>query len=1008
MKKTLLLIVFLFVCLTAAGCGSALVVDSAGDEPDSNLTDGVCKTVNNNCTLRAAIMEADLSDDISKITFANVTQINPTSALPLLTAGNTHINGEGLVTLDGSNINENSISGILIRDSSANIIQGLKIQNFWFGITINSHQGSSTHNIIGLLNTGPGDGSKRNIIILNKVGIKVSGINASKNTISGNYIGMNGDGQTPGSNEFGVSISSDAHDNLIGSISGTGVSQGWNLISGNSEAGIYLSEGFQNHITGNYIGTNLAGTSAVGNFDGIRITNGSKNNIIGISSSGEGNLNLISGNLRNGIDIMDQDSYTNVIAGNFIGTNFDGSSALGNGWSGITNKGDANRIGTNGDGSYDQLETNVISGNGTTGINLSSNGNQVSGNMIGVDSTGLVGIGNALSGISVNGSDNLIGSNGDGVADEDERNVISANAVNDTGSAGIAIFGNINIVAGNYIGTDVTGNAALGNLYNGISLHSFANWNLIGTDGDGVADDREGNLISGNGRTGINLSGAAHNTISGNLIGTDKSGTLAIPNGHTGNEFGGIRITNSSFSNVIGTDGDGIGDTIEGNLISGNAGRGVKIDGPNTQNIIVAGNYIGTDISGISALGNYLGIEISNGSSYNRIGTNADGSSDIAERNLISSNSGPGIFIGGSHNQIAGNYIGTGKFGVSGLGNGSNGINVIDNTTENDIGGSNNKANIIAFNHGFGIVLFGMNSDKVQILNNSIFSNEKSGIALADEADTWLPFNDPGDIDIGPNDLMNFPELTKASSLPTTVSITGQITNGLPGTAFTIELFDNDVCDTPAPFGEGKTFITSIYLTTDMSGNASFSASINAVIPAGHFITATATTDKKTSEFSECIEVTEGQVTYSQELEESPCDQFNEDEMSLMTFEVRPESGLFVLYVKNPAPFPVVGPEDADWEYYASLGDTTAKCGFEGFEDRVYCYFYIPETYYNTIQPLKLNSNLCIPPFYVDEEVSIFAKGPDEPASCQEDLGPRACPAAGGTYLASTGKCNCP
>lgn len=94
MKKTLIMLVFLFVCLTAAGCGPALVVDSAGDEPDTNLSDGVCKTENNDCTLRAAIMEADLLDDISKITFDNsITQIYPTSVLPPLSAGNTHIDG---------------------------------------------------------------------------------------------------------------------------------------------------------------------------------------------------------------------------------------------------------------------------------------------------------------------------------------------------------------------------------------------------------------------------------------------------------------------------------------------------------------------------------------------------------------------------------------------------------------------------------------------------------------------------------------------------------------------------------------------------------------------------------------------------------------------------------------------------------------------------------------------------------------------------------------------------
>ena len=156
-------------------------------------------------------------------------------------------------------------------------------------------------------------------------------------------------------------------------------------------------------------------------------------------------------------------------------------------------------------------------------------------------------------------------------------------------------------------------------------------------------------------------------------------------------------------------------------------------------------------------------------------------------------------------------------------------------------------------------------------------------------------------------------------------------------------------------------------------------------------------------------------------VEDDSCDQFDQEDMTLMTFNVRPESGLFVLYVKNPAPYPVVGPENAELEYFASLGDAASKCGFEGFDDRVYCYFYIPETYYNTKQPLELYSNLCIPPFYVNEEVSIFYKDPGdptapsdpsepgEPGSCHEDLGQRACPAAGGEYkCVVTCTCVCP
>ena len=313
-----------------------------------------------------------------------------------------------------------------------------------------------------------------------------------------------------------------------------------------------------------------------------------------------------------------------------------------------------------------------------------------------------------------------------------------------------------------------------------------------------------------------------------------------------------------------------------------------------------------------------------------------------------------------------------------------------------------------------------MNANNVQILNNSIHSNDRNGISL-DAPGSSSPFftpNDPGDIDQGPNDLMNFPELNKASSMPGTILISGQITNGLAGRSFLIQFFANDICDPYSNHGEGKTFIGSITQLTDSNGNAAFSTSFGGVVPAGKFITATATTDNKTSEFSECIEVTQEQVTYSQELEGTPCDQFNQDEMTLTTFGVRPESGLFILYLKNTAPYPGAEVDD-EVEYSAMVGDAKAtNCYFLDFLDRVYCDFYIPESYYNSTQTIQVFNNLCIPAFFTKKEVSIFANDPShpaggdpgapsgEPGGCHSGLGQRDCIAKGGTY--SEGSCICP
>jgi len=143
--------------------------------------------------------------------------------------------------------------------------------------------------------------------------------------------------------------------------------------------------------------------------------------------------------------------------------------------------------------------------------------------------------------------------------------------------------------------------------------------------------------------------------------------------------------------------------------------------------------------------------------------------------------------------------------------------------------------------------------------------------------------------------------------------------------------------------------------------------------------------------------------------------------MTFTTFNVRPETNLFYLYVKNTDPYPGSGPDEGDWKYYANLGDVSAyKCSFDGPEDRVYCYFSIPENYINTVQPLKMFSNICIPPFYTNDEVSIFSQDPTgspgspdnppgtKPEGCHSGLDKRNCISLGGNYIEETSTCFCP
>jgi hypothetical protein len=259
------------------------------------------------------------------------------------------------------------------------------------------------------------------------------------------------------------------------------------------------------------------------------------------------------------------------------------------------------------------------------------------------------------------------------------------------------------------------------------------------------------------------------------------------------------------------------------------------------------------------------------GANQNRIGTNANGISDALERNVISGNGTDGIVIFvASSNEVAGNYIGTDLSGAAPLGNGRYGINVggsnTGSNTGNIIGGSIAKANVIAFNAWSGVCICGGITGTYpvenRILYNSIFSNGDNGevgITLQ-PGDTLYGVtpNDPGDSDEGANYLVNFPELNSALAINNSVAISGGIVDGLPNASFLIQFFANPECDQYAQHGEGKVFLGETSEMTNGSGDVSFLVNFAQAVSPGEFITATATWNNSTSEFSECVEVTAG------------------------------------------------------------------------------------------------------------------------------------------------------
>ncbi len=284
---------------------------------------------------------------------------------------------------------------------------------------------------------------------------------------------------------------------------------------------------------------------------------------------------------------------------------------------------------------------NVISGNFERGLVISgagSNNNSIVGNFIGTNASGTGSVPNGTDGIWVISGPkfNRIGTNGDGVDDAAERNIISGNTRNGVQFEGAGTSDNI--VAGNYIGTTVSGTALLGNGLHGVIIFGTASNNRIGTDGSNDAfNANEANIISGSGQYGIRIRDVGTNgtVIAGNLIGTDITGSLDFGNG-----LDGIILTGGTSFNRIGSNGDGTHDALERNVISGNNRHGILVDGNGTSFNSIAGNYIGSDVSGTQDLGNVgHGVLVQAGAKDNRIGT--DGSNDAfnaSERNVIAGN----------------------------------------------------------------------------------------------------------------------------------------------------------------------------------------------------------------------------------------------------------------------------------------------------------------------------------------------------------------------------------
>jgi titin len=401
-----------------------------------------------------------------------------------------------------------------------------------------------------------------------------------------------------------------------------------------------------NLVEGNLIGTNTTGMLSWGNTgDGVLIRNGAHDNTVGGSATGAGNV--ISGNSQNGVEVNGTGSTNNFVQGNLIGVTAFGWGTLSNGDNaGAVAKLDGVFIkdasGTTVGGTAAGAR-NVISGNEGNGIHvLDSTGTNVVGtviqnNLLGVDADGARADGNWGDGVWLDNAGASLISDG---------NVISSN-----NAAGVEISGSgavLNVVEGDFIGTDATGMNARGNLQ-GVLIRSGASGNHIGGTNTG-----DGDVISGNFGAGVELSGSnvINNWLKGNLIGVNKDDNAALRNTSYG-----VELDSGANHNLIGGTEMGARNVISGNGVGvqnppPGTGVGVYLTGNGTSFNQIIGDSIGTDLAGTRALGNAGdGIFMTSGADSNTIGA-------AGVLNYISANGGYGLDILSTNNTIDDSYVG--------------------------------------------------------------------------------------------------------------------------------------------------------------------------------------------------------------------------------------------------------------------------------------------------------------------------------------------------------------
>ena len=392
------------------------------------------------------------------------------------------------------------------------------------------------------------------------------------------------------------------------------------------------------------------------------------------------------------------------------------------------------------------------------------------------------------------------------------------------------------VLEGCFIGTNAAGTAALAPYGGGVNPRSQTNARIGGTT------PAARNLVSGSSlfshhiAFGLGITQpVSSSVVAGNLVGTDLTGLhFLVPAGPASMNVGG------GTNNVVGGTAAGARNVFVGSVFVNGTGNHIE------------GNFVGLDVTGT------IVINSNSGGIFVNAGPNTIGGSAAGAGNRIGGSIDAGIDISGDGNVVQGNQVGTDGTGTVRLANGYWGIRANVGSSNTTIGGVGpGEGNVVAYNRGWaGVVVQGINAT---VRGNSIFDNAgiqaDSGLAIdltgGNLFELGVNINDAGDADGGPNGYQNYPLISSVTYGGSNTTVAGTL-QSTPSTTFDVDFYSNPECNgRPQEQDEAKTYLGSIEVTTDGSGNAVFNEVLAVVVANGSPITATATSPSgQTSELS--------------------------------------------------------------------------------------------------------------------------------------------------------------